>query len=160
MEHLWSITPTLLAPMSSYRRLGFCAFCESDQTFSRSRMSHGLHIMLSLASLGLWLVPYVAVWVHRSRTIRWRCTHCGHRFRVNGQRNGAAGEPKLDTAPQSTNARRIDVQTHEIPPPHAHVVAKPVQNDQSSASSPHSTTQYVGSTTAALGGIKEALVAN
>lgn len=71
--------------MTSRLRPAYCSFCESEQIFRRSSFRHGLHITLSVLTLGVWLISYAALWWRWRITAGWRCTECGHRFRIHGR---------------------------------------------------------------------------
>jgi hypothetical protein len=57
----------------------FCPVCKHRQTFERGHVNHVLHLVLSVITLGLWLVSWVAV-VIGSRCWPWSCTQCGWRL--------------------------------------------------------------------------------
>jgi hypothetical protein len=80
--------------MSSRHRPAYCAFCETEQSFRRPTFRHGLHLTLSLLTLGLWLISYAGLWWHWRCTQGWRCAECGHRFRTDGRRTGRPASPK------------------------------------------------------------------
>lgn len=79
--------------MPNFRRRGYCAFCEEHRTFCRTRISHPLHLTLTVVTLGVWGVAYAARLIHWMLSERWRCTKCGHRFRADGTRSGEPGRP-------------------------------------------------------------------
>lgn len=44
--------------------------------FVRTKMKHGVHLLLTVCTAGLWLVSWVSLWL--GKIFRpWRCQHCG-----------------------------------------------------------------------------------
>jgi hypothetical protein len=44
--------------------------------FEKTEIHHGLHLILSIITVGLWLVSWISIAiVHKLRP--WRCLHCG-----------------------------------------------------------------------------------
>jgi hypothetical protein len=54
----------------------FCPKCRHAHIFVRTPINHGMHLLLSLATLGLWLVSWAAICI-ASRFRPWRCERCG-----------------------------------------------------------------------------------
>jgi hypothetical protein len=55
--------------------------------FEKTEINHGLHLFLSIITVGLWLVSWISLAiVHRLRP--WRCLHCGwgRQSTVDGRR--------------------------------------------------------------------------
>jgi DNA-directed RNA polymerase subunit RPC12/RpoP len=53
-----------------------CPRCRHRQVFVKAKVNHGLHLTLSILTVGLWLVSWIAVCI--GRIMRpWRCEHCG-----------------------------------------------------------------------------------
>ena len=53
-----------------------CLRCRHQQLFVRAVLNHPLHLLLTLLTLGLWSVSWVALCI--GRLLRpWRCEHCG-----------------------------------------------------------------------------------
>lgn len=86
--------------MLARSRPAYCAFCEREQSFRAPAFSHVLHALLSIATAGLWLIPYLALWLHWRRADGWRCTECSHRYRRDGRRHAPPGLPP-NSRPQS-----------------------------------------------------------
>ena len=62
--------------MNKGRIRGFCPRCGHDQLFSKNKIHHGVHLFLTILTLGLWLVSWVAISIgHQIRP--WRCQQCG-----------------------------------------------------------------------------------
>lgn len=54
----------------------YCRRCRHDQVFLRAQMHHGVHLLFSVLTLGLWSVSWLSIYLgHRFRP--WRCEHCG-----------------------------------------------------------------------------------
>ena len=60
--------------MALRRRSGFCANCNKKRVIFRKGTNHFLHILLALATFGLWLIVWVGSAVKFGG---WRCTQCG-----------------------------------------------------------------------------------
>jgi hypothetical protein len=54
----------------------YCTRCRHRQTFVRAEVRHGIHLLLSVLTLGFWLISWAAICV-ASRLRPWRCEHCG-----------------------------------------------------------------------------------
>ena len=53
----------------------FCSQCQKSTLWARAGTNHVLHMLLSLATCGLWL----PIWILASVRIGgWRCQSCGH----------------------------------------------------------------------------------
>jgi hypothetical protein len=53
-----------------------CARCRHQQLFIRARLNHLLHLMLTIMTVGLWLISWLALCI--GQILRpWRCEHCG-----------------------------------------------------------------------------------
>ena len=60
--------------MAEQKASGFCKECDKRVVVFRKGTNHILHFLLSLFTLGLWLI----VWIGTSIKIGgWRCTQCG-----------------------------------------------------------------------------------
>jgi len=54
----------------------YCARCRHQHVFVPSPVNHRFHLILSLFTLGLWLVSWAAVCI--GNVLRpWRCERCG-----------------------------------------------------------------------------------
>jgi len=56
------------------KRSGFCTNCNKQRVILRKGTNHILHLLLTLATLGLWLIVWVGSAVKFGG---WRCTQCG-----------------------------------------------------------------------------------
>jgi hypothetical protein len=66
--------------MKLIRAIGFCRCCRQDVLILRRVPLHGLHLLLSCLTAGLWL----PIWLQAARRTRiWRCSQCG-RVVLNG----------------------------------------------------------------------------
>jgi hypothetical protein len=60
--------------MKFIRAIGFCRCCRQDVLILRRLPLHGLHLLLSCLTAGLW----VPLWLRATRRGRdWRCSLCG-----------------------------------------------------------------------------------
>ena len=54
----------------------YCARCRHKHAFVQTSVNHWFHFILSVFTLGLWLVSWAAVCI--GKLMRpWRCEHCG-----------------------------------------------------------------------------------
>ncbi len=53
-----------------------CTVCGCERVFLRHPVRHSLHLIATLLSLGLWLVPWLAVCIEGA-LCPWRCEGCG-----------------------------------------------------------------------------------
>lgn len=64
--------------MSVNQQSADCPTCRRQRLVVREQPNHVLHLLLSVVTLGLWLI----VWFWLATTNRpWRCTVCGTAFR-------------------------------------------------------------------------------
>jgi len=62
--------------MTKDRIRGYCPRCRHDQIFAKYKINHGVHLFLTIITLGLWLVSWVAITL--GNLLRpWRCQQCG-----------------------------------------------------------------------------------
>jgi hypothetical protein len=53
----------------------YCAACGTNTLFQRSTPHHLIHVLVTVFSCGLWLIPWmIFAWVHDSA---YRCQTCG-----------------------------------------------------------------------------------
>lgn len=64
--------------METFRR--YCNRCESDQIQLRPTPDHPLHLALTILSLGLWGISWLAVIIY-SRCYGWECKGCAEKGR-------------------------------------------------------------------------------
>lgn len=62
--------------MSVQQTSAFCPVCERQSRFQKERINHLLHLVLSVLTLGLWLIVWVAVGIANSSKPS-RCVTCG-----------------------------------------------------------------------------------
>lgn len=61
--------------MKKDKTRAYCRRCRHQQTFVRAQMHHGVHLLFSVLTLGLWAVSWLAIYLaHFFRP--WRCEHC------------------------------------------------------------------------------------
>jgi hypothetical protein len=54
----------------------YCRQCRHEQVFVRTEISHGVHLLVTICTLGLWSISWIAATIgHYFRP--WRCKHCG-----------------------------------------------------------------------------------
>lgn len=62
--------------MKATRIRAHCPRCRHDQNFCRAKVGHHLHLIFSVVTLGLWIVPWISITI--GMLFRpWRCQHCG-----------------------------------------------------------------------------------
>jgi len=54
----------------------YCIRCRHVQIFVRAQMHHGVHLIFSILTLGLWAVSWFSIYLGQ-RFRPWRCEHCG-----------------------------------------------------------------------------------
>ena len=87
--------------MKFIRAIGFCRCCGENVVILRRAPLHGLHLLLSGLTAGLW----VAFWLRSTRQSRaWRCSQCG-RVVLNG---AITPLPTQTEPPVRPAGRRLD----------------------------------------------------
>lgn len=62
--------------MTKDRIRGYCPRCGHDQLFEKGHVHHGVHLFLTVITLGIWLVSWASIYFyHQLRP--WRCQQCG-----------------------------------------------------------------------------------
>lgn len=60
--------------MATQYKSGFCSRCKDQRKVGRKGTSHVLHLLLSIVTMGLWLI----IWIGTSIKFGgWRCETCG-----------------------------------------------------------------------------------
>ncbi len=59
-------------------RFGWCRQCGHEQAFRLRKPMHRYHAIVSLLTLGLWLLPWLALTL-ASKSHRWECEQCASR---------------------------------------------------------------------------------
>ncbi len=78
--------------MTTHRIRAYCRRCKHDQVFVRNELNNWLHLFLTIVTLGLWLVSWLAILIgHFFRP--WRCKHCGWHKPEERQRKGIRLNP-------------------------------------------------------------------
>ncbi len=75
-----------------------CPCCRHTQRFSRVETNHLLHLVLTVVTLGLWGISWLAILIGRW-VWPWRCHQCGWNapdFSKNRTRSGAPTQPPSD----------------------------------------------------------------
>jgi hypothetical protein len=54
----------------------YCSQCRHEYLFIKARHHHLLHLIATICTLGLWLIPWAAICVGQMMR-PWRCEHCG-----------------------------------------------------------------------------------
>lgn len=60
--------------MSESKRSGYCKRCDEQRVVFRKRANHVLHLLLTVLTLGLWVVIWLGVAIQFGG---WRCSVCG-----------------------------------------------------------------------------------
>jgi hypothetical protein len=61
--------------MTRDRIRGYCPRCRHEQLFNRSQIHHGIHLLFTFLTFGLWLVSWIAITIG-NRIRPWRCQQC------------------------------------------------------------------------------------
>jgi hypothetical protein len=64
-------------------RTAYCSSCWSERTFRKPNPQHGYHAVVTVLTLGLWLIPWAAATIHWVRSQPWRCRRCRSVLREN-----------------------------------------------------------------------------
>ncbi len=86
-----------------------CTSCGCDRLFVRHGVRHQVHFFATLLSLGLWLIPWLAICIEGASR-PWRCEACGwHKpeFRVPLQEALQMGEAALHGSRRQSALRMI-----------------------------------------------------
>ena len=70
----------------------YCQRCQHTQLFVPHEVNHKAYLGLSLLSLGLWAVSWVAACIG-ARIYPWRCEHCGWQ---KPEFNSLPDQPRFD----------------------------------------------------------------
>ncbi len=93
--------------MKFIRAIGFCRCCGENVVILRRAPLHGLHLLLSGLTAGLWVV----FWLRSTRQSRaWRCSQCG-RVVLNG---AITPLPTQAEPPVRPAGRRLDLTSKSI----------------------------------------------
>lgn len=64
--------------MGEQKNSGFCKACNSKVLITRPGVNHLLHLILTIITLGVWIVVWVLVSVVNTVSPGgWRCSQCG-----------------------------------------------------------------------------------
>lgn len=94
---LQKITP-ILSPSNSKTRskstlLAWCRHCGHEQQFRRRKLNHRRHAVLSLFTLGIWLIPWFALTIG-TKISPWECDQCGTEPRIKPPGRSDLREPQ------------------------------------------------------------------
>jgi hypothetical protein len=65
----------------------YCEVCDKQTLHTKDRVNHVLHLILSICTLGLWLIVWLVLGISNS-TAKPRCAVCG-------TRRGETNDPEL-----------------------------------------------------------------
>jgi hypothetical protein len=60
--------------MAMHQTSAFCWSCDAQTLHQRPGVNHILHLLLSIVTLGLWLIVWLLVSIQVGG---WRCSRCG-----------------------------------------------------------------------------------
>lgn len=60
--------------MSIQTKSGHCTHCKKTVVVTRPGTNHILHLIISIVTLGVWLIPWL---LQSIRFGGWRCKECG-----------------------------------------------------------------------------------
>jgi hypothetical protein len=75
--------------MKKDKTRAYCPRCRHTQIFVRAKMHHGVHLLFSVLTLGLWAVSWLSIYLGQHFR-PWRCEHC--RWHKPEFRDGGAEE--------------------------------------------------------------------
>lgn len=81
--------------MRPNRISAYCPCCRHTQRFNRVETNHWLHAGLTVVTLGLWGISWIALLIGR-RVWPWRCRQCG--WNAPGARPGAKEKAAVSDA--------------------------------------------------------------
>jgi len=77
--------------MASYQETGgYCPRCTEPVMVRRRSANHVLHLLLTLCTMGLWLLVWIGVGI---RFGGWRCSRCGAPAGTHAPRRARAKAP-------------------------------------------------------------------
>src|SRR5262245_3743558 len=82
--------------MTDQRRNGFCTHCQKRVEVFRPGTNHPLHLLLTLVTLGLWLIPWI---LHSVKIGGWRCSQCGSKAVNLSSSMGRTPAPRMKRCP-------------------------------------------------------------
>lgn len=62
--------------MATKQVSGYCNVCQRQSLFQKEGINHVLHLILSIVTLGFWVLVWIALAINSS-TKQPRCTTCG-----------------------------------------------------------------------------------
>ena len=81
----------------------YCRRCRHEQTFVRAQMHHGVHLLFSVLTLGLWAVSWLSIYL--GQIFRpWRCEHCRWH---KPEFRGSGDEPEPEGVPVQSGSARL-----------------------------------------------------
>lgn len=86
--------------MQTQRTRAYCRRCKHAQSFERGAVNHRLHLLLTILTLGLWSISWVAITLGNIFK-PWRCKHCGWH------------DPEFDTEPKNAPGDSHWLNVHE-----------------------------------------------
>jgi hypothetical protein len=60
--------------MADERKSGYCKNCQKDVVVFRPGTNHILHLLLSVLTMGIWIIPWLLDCI---KIGGWRCQVCG-----------------------------------------------------------------------------------
>ena len=101
--------------MRKARLRAYCPHCHHQQIFVRLSINHWAHLILSILTLGLWLISWISICI--GALLRpWRCEHCGW-HRPEKDRPHAGPFPAGPLIPPEVELEKAELSktTKEIP---------------------------------------------
>lgn len=78
--------------MGLVRAIGFCPICGEYAVFVRFVCPLWIHVVLTVATAGIWLIAAPLAHLHRTP---WRCTRCGGRAETAADHRAPENAPSL-----------------------------------------------------------------
>ena len=79
--------------MGQVENTGWCSACNQQRLMRRQGTNHVLHLILTVLTLGVWLLVWIFVALSNKTSAPWRCSVCGTRIKRIG-----SGPPKDEVA--------------------------------------------------------------
>lgn len=95
----------------------YCHKCQAETGHTKATTSHGFHLLVSILTAGLWLIPWLLLGMFSSQAPK--CSHCGssysQRLAVEARSRAQAPRPMgLPPAPSGGGMKRCPYCAEEV----------------------------------------------
>lgn len=59
-------------------RSGYCPYCKKKVALSKKGVNHTLHLLLSIFTGGIWIIPWILISANNAGN--YRCSQCGEKL--------------------------------------------------------------------------------